>query len=297
MLSTRLDSALARLAAKRRANTDTGVIPSRQLTTSLATVQLYDSGTAKPCVVIVPDGPNVIANYEELISLLKDRFRVVCFDMPGFGYSIPSPKYDHSLDQGAATVIAVMDELKISSATLAFSCANGFYAIRVAQLAPNRVSRLLLSQTPSLAAMHTWSKRVVPHVLHVPVLGQAVAWVTRRRAASSWYRFALPKSSDSNAFKRPAMHALAYGGCFCLASVVQGLAREDVNSLGGISTPCTILWGPLDRSHGLTDPNSLLELVPHAEIIHFENCGHFPDIEQPERFAKVLAERVVASGT
>ncbi len=291
MLSTRLDSALAKLAARRRESVDTERVPSRPLTTSRATVQLYDSGSDKPCIVLVPDGPNVIANYENLIELLKYRFRVVCFDMPGFGYSVPAPGYDHSLDQGAATVIAVLDKLRISSATLAFSCANGFYALRVAQLAPDRVSRLLLSQTPSLAAMHAWSRRVIPRVLHLPVLGQAVAWAVRRKVASNWYRLALPKGSDTSAFQRPAMHALACGGCFCLAGVAQGLAREDVNSLRGISTPCTVLWGSLDRSHRLTDPESFLELVPHAEIIHFENCGHFPDIEQPERFGRILVER------
>jgi pimeloyl-ACP methyl ester carboxylesterase len=32
--------------------------------------------------------------------------------------------------------------------------------------------------------------------------------------------------------------------------------------------------------------------VPHAEIIQFQDCGHFPDLEQPERFAQVLFERV-----
>lgn len=294
MLSARLDSVLTRFSARRRERPETGALASRPLETSHATVQLYDSASDKPCVIIVPDGPNVIAHYEALIGLLKDHFRVVCFDMPGFGYSPPAAGYDHSINQGAATVIAVMDALKISSATLAFSCANGFYALRVAQLAPDRVTRLVLSQTPSLAAMHAWSKRIVPAILHVPVLGQAAAWAARRKAASSWYHLALPKGSDVGAMKGPAMHALACGGCFCLGGVVQGLAREDVNFLGRIATPCTLLWGPLDRSHKFTDPNSFLELVPHADIIRFEDCGHFPDIEQPERFARLLVEGINA---
>ena len=37
---------------------------------------------------------------------------------------------------------------------------------------------------------------------------------------------------------------------------------------------------------------SLHELVPEAEIVHFQDCGHFPDIEQPERFAVLLIEKV-----
>jgi pimeloyl-ACP methyl ester carboxylesterase len=105
-------------------------------------------------VVFVPDGPNVIEHYAGLILALSERLRVVCFDMPGFGHSLPR------LEQGANTVLAVLDRLDIRSATLAFSCANGFYALRAARLAPGRVSSLFLSRTPSLDAMHACMCRV-----------------------------------------------------------------------------------------------------------------------------------------
>ena len=100
----------------------------------------------------------MIEHYERLIPLLTPYLRVVCFDMPGFGFSLPSASYTHSLDQGAATVLAVLDALQIERATLAFSCANGFYALRAAKLAPHRINSLFLSQTPSLAAMHQWAQ-------------------------------------------------------------------------------------------------------------------------------------------
>jgi pimeloyl-ACP methyl ester carboxylesterase len=287
---TWIDSTLTSWTAKRKLCIDTGRVSSHPLVTPHATVELHDTGSDRPCVVLVPDGPNVVAHYTELIALLKDHFRVLCFDMPGFGHSIPSAGYGHSLDQGAATVIAVLDALKIESATLAFSCANGFYAIRAAQLAPARVRRLVLSQTPSLQAMHAWSKRIVPRVLHVPVIGQIVGWSSRRKIASGWYNFALPKGKDVTAFEQAAMRSLARGGCFCLAGVVQGLGREEIASLRGITTPCTMVWGISDRSHRVTDPNSLLELVPHARIILLENCGHFPDVEYPLRIAEILKE-------
>ena len=288
MFSTRLDSALTRLSAWHRRAVGTAPAGFRLVTTPLGAVRLYDSGSSKPCIVFVPDGPNVVEHYAPLMARLAERFRVVCFDMPGFGHSLPGPRYNHSLDHGAAVVLSVLDALGIAAATLAFSCANGFYALRVAQTAPQRVTRLVLSQTPSMGAMHAWSKRVVPAALHLPVLGQAVAWAFRRKAANGWYHLALPRGSDAAPFKRPALQALACGGGFCLAGVVQGLGREDIDALKGVTTPCTLVWGPLDRSHKLTNPATLKELVPHAEIIHFEDCGHFPDIEAPERFANIL---------
>ena len=58
----------------------------------------------------------------------------------------------------------------------------------------------------------------------------------------------------------------------------------------GVTTPCTLLWGPRDPSHKYTDPLSLHELIPEAEIVRFYACGHFPDVERPEHFAAILIE-------
>nr|CUV31987.1 protein of unknown function [Ralstonia solanacearum] len=98
--------------------------------TSAGRVRVHDSGSTKPCVVMAPDGPNTIEHYARLIELLSPALRVVCFDMPGFGYSIPAPRYSHTLDEGARAILDVLDRLNIGRATLAFSCANGLYAVR-----------------------------------------------------------------------------------------------------------------------------------------------------------------------
>ena len=292
MFSSLVDSLLTRFSAKQRMGTTGGVLPTRTIDTTPGCVRAFDSGSAKPCVVLVPDGPNVIEHYDILIGLLSKRLRVVCFDMPGFGYSFPQSTYAHSLDQGATVVLGVLDSLRIKKATLAFSCANGFYALRAAQLAPERITNLVLSQTPSLTAMHAWTKRVIPRPLRVPVVGQISAWLFRRKAAHGWYGVALPRTTAPKPFQEKALDALSGGACFCLAGVVQGLARESMVPLSGVATPCTMIWGARDHSHKHTDPMSLHELVPNAEIVRFQDCGHFPDIEQPERFAALLIEKV-----
>jgi pimeloyl-ACP methyl ester carboxylesterase len=298
MLASFIDSTLACLSARQRTGTADGALPAQRIDTPVGTVRVFDSATrgsanAKPCVVFVPDGPNVIEHYEELISHLSTQLRVVCFDMPGFGFSFPQSGYQHSLNHGARAVLGVLDHLGIAKATLAFSCANGFYALRAAQLAPERVNNLVLSQTPSMAAMHAWTSRVIPWPIRVPVIGQVIAWLSRKKAAHGWYKIALPRTASPSLFQQKAGDALSGGACFCLAGVVQGLARETVDGLRGITTPCTMIWGTLDHSHKFTDPLSLHMLVPHAEIVRFEDCGHFPDIEQPARYAAMLIERVM----
>ena len=294
MLSSRIDSLLAHWSA-RRSHPASNVLPTCQMITPVGPVRVFDSGNSAgdhaPCVLFVPDGPNVIEHYAELFPQLTAHLRVICFDMPGFGFSLPHASYTHALDQGAAAILAVLDQLKILQACLAFSCANGFYALRVARIAPHRITGLILSQTPAFSAMIPWTKRMVPWPLRVPVLGQILMWLTRQQTAHHWYKVALPRNTDSTAFQATARTSLASGGCFCLASVVQGLAREPLDAVDGMHRPCTMIWGERDHSHKYTHPTSLLQSVPQAEIIHFADCGHFPDLEQPQRYAALLIER------
>lgn len=292
MLGSRLDHLLTRISTRHRQLPAGGILPTRHLDTPVGRVRVFDSGSSHPCVVFAPDGPNVIEHYETLAGLLARKARVVCFDLPGFGHSLPSPTYGHSLDDGASAVLGVLDALGIGQASLAFSCANGFYALRAARRAPRRIARLFLCQTPSMAAMHAWKDRVIPWPIRVPVLGQAAIWLARKRSADGWYHTALPRATPRQPFQETARRAFDHGACWCLAGITQGLTREKTDALRGVDTPCTLVWGTKDRSHRHTNPESLRDLVPGAEIVRFEDCGHFPELEQPQRFAALVGERM-----
>jgi pimeloyl-ACP methyl ester carboxylesterase len=293
VLSARVDSWLASLA-RRGADQGGRWLRCTHLVTQVGSVRVFDSAPGQdnlPVVVFVPDGPNVIEHHAGLFKLLTPHLRVVCFDMPGFGFSAPQANYTHALDQGAAAVLDVLDQLEIARALLAFSCANGFYALHAAKVAPQRIIGLVLCQTPSLSTMSAWTERAVPWPIRTPVLGQVIGWLTRRNTANIWYQIALPLNTDKAPYQSTAKTALDTGGCFCLASVVQGLSRASLQDVLGVTVPCTMVWGSLDHSHKHTDPSSLLKDVPHAEIVTFSDAGHFPELEQTERYAALLIER------
>jgi pimeloyl-ACP methyl ester carboxylesterase len=293
VLGSHLDYKLAKYARGKSGGSE-ALLPTRFFKTRAGMIRAYDSGaSAKPCVVLAPDGPNLIEHYASLINMLSPEVRVVCFDMPGFGYSIPAASYTHSLEQGAQVILDIFDELGIKNATLAFSCANGFYALSAARMAPDRINSLMLSQTPSLVSMHAWVDRTVPRLLRMPLIGQMVAWLFRKKMVAGWYRMALPSAADVHGLRDVALGAMGHGACFCLAGVVQGLMREIMPRLEGMETPCTMVWGAGDPSHAMTDPQSLLHCVPGARIVRFEDSGHFPDIEAHDRFGALLLEQVM----
>lgn len=252
-------------------------------------VRVQDTGGHHPVLVMVPDGPCVIEHYQELMRRLAAHFRVVCFDMPGFGFSAPSSVYNHRLDAGAAVVLEVLEALNVRRAALAFSCANGFYAMKAAEKAPDRITHLVLAQTPSLEGMRQWTQRVIPRAIRLPVLGQILGRAMQQQLATQWYRSALPKATDPMPFQQVSVRAFGSGGCFCLAGIVQGMLREDHHTaLAQVQVPTTVVWGSLDRTHRPTNPTSVRTHAPSAKVVLFDDCAHFPNLEQPARFADLL---------
>jgi pimeloyl-ACP methyl ester carboxylesterase len=70
------------------------------------------------------------------------------------------------------------------------------------------------------------------------------------------------------------------------------LAREDAAAVCGLTVPCTMVWGRQDRSHKHTEPSSLRACIPQAGIVEFDECGHFPELEAPDRYAEILFQKV-----
>ncbi len=62
---------------------------------------MRDRGGDKSLLIMTPDGSNAVEHHAGLIHPLRSNFRVVCFDMPGFGFSRPRRTYDHTLERGA----------------------------------------------------------------------------------------------------------------------------------------------------------------------------------------------------
>jgi pimeloyl-ACP methyl ester carboxylesterase len=205
--------------------------------------------------------------------------------MPGLGFSFPSHGYRFGIAETADVVVELLDALSIPRAAFAFTCANGFFAMNLAKRYPRRVSHLVLAQTPSFDGMRKWTDRNIPKLLRVPYLGQTVAAIKAEFLATHWFDLALPRGSGHrNGFAAQAQHALQAGSCFCLASVVQGHLQSEEDEVRGVQCPTLAIHGDSDFSHRQTDFRSITDSIPHAQVVPFQGCGHFPNLEQVSEY-------------
>jgi pimeloyl-ACP methyl ester carboxylesterase len=264
----------------------------RVLAVPQARLRVRVVGHGEPTLVLQPDPPCVIEHYEPFIAALARQRRVVAFEPPGFGHSFPSADFRFTAEDYAATLEAVCDALDLSGVTLVHTCLGSFAALIVARRRPELVGRLVLSQTPSLPELKRWVHRLDPlRVMSVPLFGQGFVALARDTAIRLWYRQALPAGTDVEPWADRALAAQESGGCYSLASVVQGIGGLDPAMIAGVRQPTTLVWGDADPSHRATNKDATRDLLPQAELVRLPDAGHFPEIEKHTAYAELVLSR------
>ena len=256
-----------------------------------AVVRVRDTGpnSSARTVVLVPDPPNVIEHYDRLIAALEKNYRVVCFDLPGFGFSVPPPGFRFSGDEYADIAVGLFHQLEVEAPLWAASCAPAYVGLHVAARHPGVVSGLVCGQAPSWEEELRWTKRLDrPRLLSRPVLGQLFMRVAARRLATGWYETAaLPEQREWMA--SIGLDSLRRGASYSLASSFQAILSTSELPVP-VDVPSIFVWGVRDRTHRKTDPDSVRENARDPRIVEFEGSAHFPDLEEPERFTKLVDE-------
>ena len=249
----------------------------------------YSGGDNKPILLTAPDGPCFLEHFEEYIDKAKKHWRVVILDMPGFGESFPINGYDHSFSGAADTLKRLVDHLALKDITLSLSCGNGFYGIYFAKKYPELIKKLVLLQTPGLKGMEPWLRASVPRPVKIPFIGQLLVYVQRLKILKIWFKVALPKDSPHlKAWSDLSVKRIEQSCCNCLASVVQGYTAMKEDDLMGCEVPTLMIWGKKDYSHRFTNEFTLKDVIPDAEIVVWEDCGHFPELEQTDRYLSAI---------
>ena len=226
-------------------------------------------------------------------SLASAGYRVMAVDLPGFGYSDKPGGY--SLESYVAFVRGWLDLHCIERAAVVGNSMGGAITAAVAGMAPERVAAEVLVDPGGFGREVTWALRFASLRLVRAALNRRLTpWKVRQvprwvYADSSLIEDAevdriieidqLPGSHD--AFLEIAHDVIGLRG------LRPGLGLGDIPT--DITAPTLILWGRRDRVIPVSHAQRAHEAIPGSEVVIFEDCGHCPQLEIPERFtAEVL---------
>lgn len=257
------------------------------LSTPVSDLRLRDSGGDRPAVVFLCDPPVMVEAYDALISELANDYRVIVVELPGFGFSKTHRASAYRLTESVAVVEDGLASLQLQQMVICGPCICGFVAAELTRRKRLPIKGLVLMQTPDIEGMLAWTQGMDPkRLLRTPVLGQIMVRLAAKKMIRFWLGFATSKAYDADLLTDQTLTAIEVGGAYPLASMFQlwqdGLSDEPVDM------PALIIWGEQDRSHRQTDRMSTHQHAPDAELIRFNHCGHFSELEDPAGFSARL---------
>jgi pimeloyl-ACP methyl ester carboxylesterase len=251
-----------------------------------------------PPVVLIHGVAGRAAQWDETMLLLAERHTVIAPDLLGHGESA-KPRGDYSLGAFASGVRDLLVGLDIEHATVVGHSLGGGIAMQFAYQFPERCERLVLISSGGLgedvhpmlrAATLPGSELVLPLLAHARLL-ETVSLVPRAfaklgfRAGPDLTEIARGYQSLSNAEARSAfIHTLRA----VIDPTGQRVNASDRLYLAS-KMPTLIVWGTRDRIITHEHASAAHEAMPGSRLEVFEDAGHFPQLDQPLRFARILS--------
>jgi pimeloyl-ACP methyl ester carboxylesterase len=259
----------------------------------------YRSAGSGPVIVLVHGITSTSETWERVLPTLARRFTVIAPDLLGHGGSA-KPRGDYSLGAYASGVRDLLIALGHERATFVGHSLGGGVAMQLAYQFPERCERLVLidsgglgSEVNLLLRMATLpgAELVLPLLAHERLLGAG------RELSRFFGRFGLRVRTDiaemarghASLVDREARAAFVHTLRTIVDPLGQRVSANDRLYLAE-EVPFLIIWGKRDSIIPLAHAHAVHARVPSSRLEIFEEAGHFPHVDEPLRFAEVLAD-------
>lgn len=258
----------------------------KQLVVDGVRLRVLDTGEGPP-VLLIHGFLDSSYTWRRVIPLLRDRYRVIALDLPGFGYS-DKPHEPSSFVEYARVVVGVLDQLQIDQAFLVGNSMGGSVALRVAIDFPERVRGLvpIAAGTPrdegeSFNAINLLKMRFVGEFC-VHTMGP---WIFER----VWNSM-LTEGNEVSEREIDEMYGLlnTLGARTAALNQIREIRSNPVEweATQRIGVPTLLIWGRQDKL--LRYGERLKGHIPDSRMVIIEDTGHLPQWEKPDEVTRLL---------
>jgi len=257
-----------------------------------------------PTLVLIHGITNSSESWAPAMRLLARDFDVIAPDLPGHGES-DRQRGDHSLGGHACVMRDLLHVLGVKRATVVGHSLGGGVAMQFAYQFPDMVERLVLVGSGGLgrevsplirSAALPFAEQVLPLLTARPLIeaGSAIAGLVGRLGFKPGADLAevsrgvasLGDAERRAAFVRTVRSVISPLGQRVTATDRLYLAAE---------LPTLIVWGDRDPIIPVEHGRGAHALLPNSQLEVFEGAGHFPQLDDPVRFAELVTEFVAGT--
>lgn len=236
------------------------------------------TGEGDETVVILQGWGTDLGVYDSVASSINEKYRVVQFDLPGFGGS-DEPREAWNVDAFADFFCKFMEALEIRKAILIGHSYGGRVIIKLAarESLPFEIDRIVLIDSAGILPKRSFSQKmkirrykILKKILNLKLvyfLFPELIDDWRSRQGSADYRNATPMMRN------------------CLVMAV----NEDLTPLlPKIKQETLLIWGDKDTATPIGDAKIMDEMIPNSGLAVIPGTGHFSFLEQPVIFRNIM---------
>jgi pimeloyl-ACP methyl ester carboxylesterase len=252
-----------------------------------------------PLLVLLHGIAGSSATWEDVIPRLSGRHTVIAPDLLGHGDS-SKPRGDYSLGAYANLIRDLLGALGEERGTIIGHSLGGGVALQFAYQFPERCERLVLVSSGGLggdvspllrAATLPGSEIVLPLLAHPRVL-EIAALVPRALG-----RMGLTTRADLTEMARGYQSLSDAEARSAFIHTLRGVidpTGQRINASDRLylasKMPSLIIWGRRDRIIPVTHAQPTHDGMPGSRLELFDHSGHFPQLDDPLRFARTLQD-------
>lgn len=257
------------------------------------TVHYVDEG-AGPTLLLLHGNPTWSFLWRDVICELRNDFRCVALDYPGFGLSTPRAGYRFLPEEHAEVVAAFVDTIGLTGATLVGQDWGGPIGLAAAHRRPGAFERLVL--------VNTWAWPVNGS-LHFEAFGRIMGGLPARFLVRrlnllvnafipTGHKRRKPTEAEMTHYRRALdtsdrRHASAVLPGRVLAS--RAFFAEIEASLPSLADlPTLIVWGDADIAFRSQERKRLEATFPHHHTAIVEGAGTYVESDAPAEFVAAV---------
>ncbi|MGH3388472.1 MAG: alpha/beta fold hydrolase [Actinomadura sp.] len=267
-------------------------------------VEILGDEPGRPTMIVHHGAPGLGSLAEPRASFgpFADEFRVVVFDARGSGASEGRGPFTH--EQWAADVEGLREWLGADRIVMAGGSYGGFIAMEYAIRHPERVAALVLRDTSADNANQELAMRNALASARVDIdrakLDRIMSGTVRDDddLRDCWAEILPLYDHELDWDKvRARVEGTPYRYETHNYAFEHNMPNYDISSLlDRITCPTLVTVGRGDWITPVSCSENIAARVPGARLVVFEKSGHSPQLEEPEKFQRVVREFLIEAG-
>ena len=242
-------------------------------------IYIGDEGKGFP-LVLVHGFLGSSTMWKPQIDFLKDHFRVITPDLPGFGKS-KNVKPHNSIQSMSNLILGCLEKKKVSKFHLLGHSMGGMIVQEMAIKKGDKISKLICYSTGPIGEMPGRFETVDESRENLKKNGLKTM---ARNVAKTWF----VKGEEAKYFDV----CIEAGTQTSMEAAESSLAAfkkwNGVDNLKSIKNETLIIWGDKDKSYNLSQAKILEKNISNSSLVIFDGCAHNVHLEKIEEFNRTV---------